>query len=235
MNDCVFRRCCCEIKSASPWQAATIRPNAYSLIAILFPFPRGPIHHDTPSPRAARHDSAHGHAIRSTFVAGANRPDGRRTGGKRCWSGWKKSTAEGCSARRTPGTAGRRTAAQSRTAAAGHRRQASAAAATPESSTSAPAATASSTAAAPACARSTAAGAESRASSSAETRDASAAAAGCADRPPTAAGGSTLPGAAEAADCADRRACPAEERAAGPGRQASAAAVSRSDSGSAAG
>jgi hypothetical protein len=77
-----------EIKTSLPLKVATIRPNAYSLIArsTAKNFSGDPDHHETPSSRAARNDSPDHHATRKHTLAwtertaggGASRAKGRR-------------------------------------------------------------------------------------------------------------------------------------------------------------
>jgi hypothetical protein len=98
-------------------RAATIRPNAYSLIArpCCQEFSGDPDHHDKTSSRAACHDCAYGVAIRARSIARASCAAG---GGAGQGGGWPRrktqGTAEG-SATRTSGAAPR--ASRCRTAA----------------------------------------------------------------------------------------------------------------------
>jgi hypothetical protein len=86
-------------------KAATIRPNAYSLIVeatrlsskdcvCCQNFSGDPDHHDQTSPSTACHDSPYGHALRNPSIARANRADGGGAGQGRAWSRWK-TKAEG--------------------------------------------------------------------------------------------------------------------------------------------
>ena len=204
-------------------QAATIRPNAYSLIANCS-IPGVPDHHDKPSPRAARHDSAYGNAIRCTFIARANRPMVVAQAKDELGPDGKPKP------RPAPPAAAPRPAAPPPPAAAPpppRPAAPSAATASAAPGSTAPAAASRGSATAPACpaatatacARSTAAASGCRTTSAAEARDASAAASRCAYRAPTAAQRSTAPGAAEAAGCAQRRAWHPSRRARHPFRR----------------
>src|ERR1019366_3403629 len=75
-----------EIKTSPPLKTATIRPNAYSLIArpCCQEFSGDPDHHDKPSSRAARHDRSYGDAFRSLLITRANRAAGCGAGSHRC-------------------------------------------------------------------------------------------------------------------------------------------------------
>src|ERR1019366_4001701 len=75
-----------EIKASPPLKTATIRPNAYSLIArpCCQEFSGDPDHHDKPSSRAARHDRSYGDAFRSLLITRANRAAGCGADSHRC-------------------------------------------------------------------------------------------------------------------------------------------------------